>query len=53
MPGSTERMTILTLAITIALVFMTPAILTTGAFAAPKIDKGSKTFNFRHLDPLI
>ena len=35
MPGSIERMTILTLAITIALVFMTPAILMTETFADP------------------
>jgi hypothetical protein len=49
MPGITERMTILTLAITIALVFMTPAILTTGAFAAPKIDKGCKDIQFQTL----
>jgi hypothetical protein len=50
MPGSIERMTILTLAITIALVLMTPAILTTGAFAAPKIDKGCKDIQFQTLE---
>src|SRR5918998_650489 len=50
MPGSIERMTILTLAITIALVLMTPAILTTGAFAAPKIDNGCKDIQFQTLE---
>jgi hypothetical protein len=50
MPGSIERMTILTLAITIALVFMTPAILTTETFAAPKIDKGCKDIQFQTLE---
>ena len=50
MPGSIERMTILTLAITIALVFMTPAILTTETLAAPKIDKGCKDIQFQTLE---
>jgi hypothetical protein len=50
MPGSIERATTLTLSVTIALVLMAPAILMTGAFAAPIKNNDCKDIQFQPIE---
>jgi hypothetical protein len=51
MPQRTNKVTILATAITTAIVLIAPpTILTTGAFAAPKIDKDCKDIQFQTLE---